>query len=281
MAMKTALLFGLLVPTVLGTTAVFADDKAACLDAASKGQRFKGTHKLVEAREQLRICAAAGCPAVVQTDCANWLAEVEKALPSVVASAKNWGGADLVDVKVSVDGEPLVLKLDGQAVPMNAGPHTFHFDGADGSIDRQIVVTEGEKNQRITVVLGAPTPAAPAAAEPDAGGSSSPWMSVGWVLGGAGVVGLGIGAVFGIVTLGDRSSAHCDANNLCDPGTTGGIRSAALVSDVGWIAGGVLLGTGAALVLFGPSGSHKASKGVRLAPVVTASGAEITAGGSF
>ena len=138
----------LLLPTLLassaaladGTPAAPADTKAACLDAATKGQRFRDTHKLVEAREQLRVCAAAQCPGVVQTDCANWLAEVDKALPSVVLAAKNGAGGDLVDVRVSVDGQPLVAKLDGQAVPMNAGLHTFHFEGTAGVVDQQVVV---------------------------------------------------------------------------------------------------------------------------------------------
>jgi hypothetical protein len=49
---------------------------------------------LIEAREQLRACAAAQCPAVVQTDCAGWLAEVEKALRSVVVAAKDGAGVD-------------------------------------------------------------------------------------------------------------------------------------------------------------------------------------------
>ena len=281
--MKTRLFFVLVLPAALVTTAALADDKAACLDAATKGQRFRDTHKLVEARDQLRVCAAAGCPAVVQTDCASWLADVEKALPSVVVTAKNGAGADLVDVKVSVDGQPLVSKLDGQAVPMNGGRHTFHFEGADGSLDQQVVVTEGEKNRRVAVVLGVAAPAAAPGSGSGANtdGSSSSWRTVGWVLGGAGVVGLGVGTVFGIVTLGDKSSAHCDSNNLCDPGTTGGIKSAALLSDIGWIAGGVLLASGAALVLLSPSGSPEATASVKVAPVFTASGGEVVVGGGW
>jgi hypothetical protein len=285
--MKTGFLVGLLVPTALVATAALADDKAACLDAASKGQRLRDTHKLAEAREQLRVCAAAHCPAVVQSDCANWLADVEKALPSVVLSAKTAAGADLVDVKVSVDGQPLVSKLDGQAVSMNAGPHTFHFEGVDGTgLDLQRLLKEGEKNQAVAVVLGA-APPAPSASQgtvpaPEAPSrSSSPWKTVGWVLGGVGVAGLGVGTVFGVLATGDKTRAHCDANNVCDPGTVSGIKSAALVSDVGWIAGGVLLASGAALVLFAPSASRKPTEGVGVVPVVTARGGEIVARGTW
>jgi hypothetical protein len=279
--MKTRLLLGLLAPAMLVTTVALADDRAACLDAAASGQTLRNEHKLVEARERLRVCAAAGCPAVVQSDCATWLADVEKALPSVVVTAKSGAGQDLVDVKVSVDGQPLVSKLDGRAVPLDAGPHTFHFEGSDGtSLDRTVMLEEGVKDQAVAVVLGAPPPPSTPPGT-DADTSSSPLKTVGWVIGGVGVAGLAFGAVFGVVALGDKNNAHCNANNVCDPGTTGGIKSAALLSDVGWIAGGALLAGGAALVLFAPKGSHEATTGVRIAPVLTAGGSGIVAAGSW
>jgi hypothetical protein len=72
--------------------------------------------------------------------------------------------------------------------------------------------------------------------------------------------------------LSDKSSAHCDSSNSCDPGTTSGIRSAALVSDIGWIAGGVLLAGGAAIVLLAPRGSHDARVSLTVAPSVSSGG---------
>jgi hypothetical protein len=282
--MKARLFFVLLVPMTLVTAAALADDKATCIDTASKGQTLRNAHKLVEAREQLRVCASAMCPAAIQTDCAGWLADVEKTLPTVVLTARSGAGADLVDVKVSVDGQPLVSKLDGQAVPMNAGTHTFHFEGADGtSLDQQVLVREGEKNQTVGAVLGAapPAPAPLPATTPDTTAApSSPLRTVGWALGAAGVAGLGVGAVFGTIAIGDKNGAHC-VNNVCDPGTVSGIKSAALVSDIGWIAGGVLLASGAALVLFAPSAHHEPAAAVRVAPVLTANGGLLVAGGSW
>jgi hypothetical protein len=286
--MKTGLLFGLVVPTLLLSALAAparADDKAVCVDASSKGQRFRDAHKLVEAREQLRVCAAARCPTVIQSDCAAWLADVEKALPSIVLAAKSRAGVDLAEVVVSVDGQPLVSRLDGQAMAMNAGAHTFHFEATDGTrADRQVLVKEGEKNLAVAVVLGAePPPQSPPVrveSTQDARKASTPWRTVGWVLGGAGVVGLGVGTVFGLVALGDKSAAHC-VNDVCDTGTTGGIKSAALVSDIGWIAGGVLLATGAGMVLFAPSEGAPRSSGVRLTPLVTTAGAQLVAAGSW
>jgi hypothetical protein len=107
--MKIGLLLGLLVVPALSalvTTAAGADDKVACADAALKGQTLGRSHKLVAAREQLRVCAQSMCPTLVRTDCASWLADVEKALPTVVVTAKDEAGRDLYDVKVSANGRP-------------------------------------------------------------------------------------------------------------------------------------------------------------------------------
>ena len=41
--------------------------------------------------------------------------------------------------------------------------------------------------------------------------SSSPWKTVGWVLGGVGLAGLGVGAVLGVIATEDKTRAHCDA----------------------------------------------------------------------
>ena len=129
--------------------------------------------------------------------------------------ARDGAGADL-DVRVTVDGAPLATRLDGQAIPMNPGMHAFHFQLADGaSADARVVVAEGSQNQLVTTTLGglAPqlpaTPAQSTATVPAAPGGASPWRTVGWVLSGVGVVGLGVGAGFGIAAMSDKGSANC------------------------------------------------------------------------
>jgi hypothetical protein len=257
--MKTRVLLGTVLSATLLTTAALGDDQQ-CLGAVAKGQRFMKAHKLVEASEHLRICAAVTCPVVVQADCARWLDDVEKALPSVVLAARNASGADLIDVKVSADGQRLVGKLDGQAVSINAGVHLFHFEGADGtSLDEQVLVKEGEKNREIVVTL-----------RPSSSGSSSEWKTMGWVLAGLGLTGLGAAGLFGVIAILDKDGAHCHSNGGgCDPGSIGGIRNEAIASNAGWIAGGALLAGGAALLLLSPSGDHHPGGGVGVTPVVT------------
>jgi len=305
------------IATVLCTSIAMADgpaaappagaappDKAACLDASNKAQGFRDAHKLLEARDALRICAQQVCPGVVSKDCLTWLDSVESSLPTVVVSAKDPSGRDLFDVKVTADGQPLTNKLAGDALPMNPGPHAFHFELADGTVlDQQVLVREGLKNQNISVVLGKAAPVPPgggaaAGATPggqpdtttaaDSGGGGIPWRTVGWITGGVGVAGVALGSIFGIMAMGDKNGAHCDASGACDPGKLSDANSAATISTVGFIAGGVLLAGGAALVLFGPSGSAPASAApasggatLKVAPLVGARDAGLLLGGSW
>jgi hypothetical protein len=100
------------------------------------------------------------------------------------------------------------------------------------------------------------------------------------VLGGLGVVGLGVGAAFGIVSMNDKNGAHCDANNFCDPGPLDSGRSAATGADVGLMAGGALLVGGLVLVLLAPSGDD-ATGSLRVTPLVGTGSAGASVGGNF
>jgi hypothetical protein len=264
-----------------------ADDRATCLEAASKGQRLRANHQLVDAREQFRICAAARCPAVVRSDCTRWVDAVEGALPTVVVTAKTATGTDVVAARVSLDGRPFADQLDGRAVPVDPGAHTFHLETPDGvALDQVFVVREGEQNQSVTLVLPGraapspapgPVPATTAPAEPaseSTASASTPWPAVGWVLGGAGVVGLGVGVAFGVAAMGDKNDAQCNAAGQCLAGPLADARHAAVGADVAFVAGGVLLAGGVALLLIGPRASaghedHKTAH-VRLVPGVGA-----------
>jgi hypothetical protein len=78
------------------------------------------------------------------------------------------------------------------------------------------------------------------------------------VLGGVGVVGLGVGAVFGFraIDLKNQRSQYCDANNVCNSEQGVSLdrdaRTAATLSTVSMIAGGVLAAGGLVLVLTAP-----------------------------
>jgi hypothetical protein len=307
--MKRALL---LLVLAYGTVSLSAraDEKAACLEAAGNGQTLRDAHKLIEARDQFRLCARAQCPAVIQQDCATWLEATEKSLPTVVVTAKSDSGGDLFDVKVTSDGQPFVGKLDGSAMAMNPGVHALHFEAAGGaSLDQTVLIKEGEKDRAIAVALSSGIPAkgkvTPEASStpvpsPQPSGASrgaevptmtpttpenslSPtWRTVGWALGGTGAAAVVLGVAFGIDALAKKGSANCDGNNFCDSAPLSDARGAANISTIGFVAGGVLAAGALAVVLFAPrSGPASSGLRVQMAPAVGLSSAGLDVAGRW
>ncbi len=234
---------------------------AACLDAVSKGQTLQDAHRFVEARAQFQACARAACPGVVQSDCAKWVVALDSALPTVVISAKDDGGKDVLDVKVSVDGRPLVDAAAGQAVPVNPGLRTFRFERSDGSVvTQQSVVKEGEKRQSVLAVFSVP--------RPPSGWRWSTRRLVGVGVGGAGVVGaaLGIGVAID-AKVRDNAAAresgpqrHTDSQSAANEGNVAsaivGVGAALAVAGVA-----IILADHGARVWLGLSGHNLALSG--------------------
>ena len=89
--------------------------KAQCITANTKAQSLRRDGKLAEARQQLQMCGDPKCPALVSTDCAKRLDELEGVQPTLIIDVRDASGHDLTDVRVTVDGQPLLDKLDGSA----------------------------------------------------------------------------------------------------------------------------------------------------------------------
>jgi hypothetical protein len=236
---------------------------ATCSDNYTRAQILRNEHKLLQARDALRVCAQTSCKDFIVKDCTTWLDQVQAGLPSVVPVATDEAGNDVANVRVSMDGVILLQKIEGSSVEVNPGPHTFTFESSGGTrVDRQVVVSEGEKNKRISVSVArvgapaaapvstsppAPTPASPpvptpasppeptvsaaplpaaasAATAPSSSDASSgpPWKTIGLVTGGVGVVGLAIGTVFGLQASSEKNGAGCNSNSHCPDAAAAG-----------------------------------------------------------
>ncbi|XXT24056.1 hypothetical protein WME94_21185 [Sorangium sp. So ce429] len=148
--------------------------KRACAAAYERAQGLRRDGKLIAAREALIACSQPTCPAAAVADCGPWLAEVEKSLPSVVIAARDAGGRERLDVRVLVDGRLLAAALDGKALPVDPGPHTFRYEPAGGpAVEERVLIREGEKNRAITVILGAPPAGGPSSPRPLAAPAAS------------------------------------------------------------------------------------------------------------
>ena len=291
--------FALVVAIVLSaaTRPARAISKEQCLDANTKAQDLRLGRKLSLARDQLRLCVDAACPSIVRSDCAKWLDEVERALPTIAFQAKDASGADVTAVGVTVDGEVLVDRLDGRATPVDPGQHVFTFTAAGGrTVTRTLIVTEGEKWRREQIVFGAGSAAASAPAAPasptttaDVGGGMGTHKILGLAAGGVGVAGLAVGTVFGLLAFSEKSQQEsaCGSSASCAGSaysTAAGDRSAGLtdstIATVGFIAGGALLVGGAILFLTAPASAPRAT-GMTLVPSLGPGGGGLVLGRSF
>jgi hypothetical protein len=292
--MRSAILLAATLAALGLSSGARADDGAACGDAFDQSQVRRSDGKLLEARTLFRVCSSPTCSRTQQKLCSEWLGDMEARVPSFVLSAKDGSGADIVDVSVTMDGVQVATKLDGRELEVDPGPHSFVFQRADGSkAETTAVAVERGKGKVVAVTLGQPAaPALPPSALPvpayastppgPTRGASSSWKTAGWVLGGAGVVGVGVGTILGFVAISDNNAAQCNASHQCLAGPLSNARGAALGSDIGFIGGAVLLAGGAALVLFGPNGTaERAVSTVAIAPVVGPGGGGLAVAGSW
>ena len=211
--------------------AAFAD---TCSEAFTRSSSLARDGKLVDARNELRVCAAQGCPETMRPLCTHDIAALEPRMPSVVVRARDPDTLkDVVDVVVHVDGALLQETLDGKARDVDPGLHTFRFErGAGGASEQRILVGEGEKNRLITVEwVGQPVVPSGVARRPL---PWSAWLSGGLTVAAAGVCRAATG-IDGFVKESDLAS--CKARG-CPHDQ---VQSTATMFNVADVSGGVTL----------------------------------------
>jgi hypothetical protein len=241
---------------------------AECLSAADKSIALRTGHKLLAARTQLLICAAASCPGDVRKECIKRVDQVNASIPTVVFEAKDESGNDLTAVTVKMDGEVLTERLDGTAIPLDPGAHTFVIDAiGQPTVTKQLVIREGQKDRREEFQVrtltpppsreplatapapsSTPPPAAPAATARESTGSGAQ-KSYALVALGVGVVGVGVGTIFGLQSMSKHNQASDECPAAC--ADQAGVehwdqaRASGNVSTIGFVVGaaGLIGGT--------------------------------------
>jgi hypothetical protein len=203
-----------------------------------------------------------------------------------------------VDVPQATWGTPLPLDAGSYDIEASApGKETF---------SKSVEIKDGGE----TMVLDVPAladassgsddvaPPPPKPTEPktggdtgsDEGGSSGALMGTGFALGGLGLVGIAVGAVFGVMAKSKNDESlepqNCRTPELC---TQAGLdlrdeaRSRAGVSTAMFVAGGVLLAGGIVMIVVANTGDGNASNVARLelAPMVGPDGGAFSLRGSF
>lgn len=276
--------FGILVVCTAGTIAVpaMADD-AACIAASEAALPLRQQGKLHDSLKQLATCAQEGCPGEVKSECARRIEEIKNAMPTLILAAKDGAGNDLYDVKVSMDGQPLVATLDGRPLSIDPGEHDFVFDESGQSpVEKKLVLREGEHDRREVVVIGPPPPPV-VVSPPPAPITPSTWNTrrvLAVVGGGLGLVGVGLGTSWGLYAISSQNREKSDCPSA-GPGCNRAqanedytvAHEDATASTVAFVAGGALLAAGAILWLTAPS--------VHVAPAVGSRGGGFILVGDF
>jgi len=264
--------WNLLVP---GRAAHAADTvtPAVCVAANEEAGPLRRAGKLREARAKLRLCSAQVCPAAVRKDCVAGAAQTDNDVPTVAFSVQGPEGNDLSAVHVSLDGQPLADQLDGKALDVDPGEHVFRFESAgQPTVEKRIVIVEGEKNRHERVQMGEPKPAPVITAPRPAPEAPPPppntKRTVGLALGGGGLVVVAVGGVFGLIATLQWNNAKtaCGGTfplSCSEPVAANADRSASIragtVADVLIGVGGVAVVTGVTLALLSPTAPPRAA----------------------
>lgn len=241
----TSLLVG---AAALPAPAAWADDEA-CAAAYERAQEQRRLGRLIRAREQLLVCSQPRCPGFVVDDCRRWFGEVDEALPTV-AFAVRQGGRDLEAVRVYRDGVLLARRLDGRALPVDPGKHTFTIEVP--GVERRTVealIVEGKKNRLIELELPAAAPVAMAKARPapsPPASNGSPLLStrttharprrapsaLTWGLAAGGAAGVAGFAGLGLWGLREERRMREECAPACAPSEVSAVRRSYLLADV-------------------------------------------------
>jgi hypothetical protein len=181
-----------------------------------------------------------------------------------------------------MDGEILADRLEGTALSIDPGEHTFTFETTGQSaVTKKLVIQQNQKDRSEQITFGTPgaTPSPGPIPLPTVETTPAENTSHGLgtqkvlalVAGGIGVVGLGIGGAFGGVALAQKSSAKsacpgATCANQADADKWSTAASSGNISTIALIVGGVCVAGAAVLWFTAPSASKGPSAQVGVGP---------------
>jgi hypothetical protein len=256
----------------LAPRAAHADaTRQQCVDAYEKAQLQRKANKLTSARESLLVCAQDGCPSATRTDCVPWLAEVEKALPTIAVAVRD-EGRDVADATITIDGAPSPEAGAGRAVTLDPGTHQVRAQVADGrTVELEVVARPGEKNRPVTLTLPPVAGASRAPTqEPPAEAASRRSIALPLALTVVGAAGVTAALVFGFSAKSQADDLRGSCGPRCSSSDLDDVKAKLLYSDIGLGVGIVALAA-AAYFWIKPAARTSA----QVTPVVSASRAGV------
>jgi len=218
-------------------------------------------------------------------------AALEAKLPTLTIVVP--AAADRPGLTVTRDGEPVGRPAWGTPIPVDPGAHAVQasapgrktwqgqaqVDGAGAKASIEVPALEPDATGAASTAAtpgpstGSTTsPAQPAAEAPSTSSPGSTQRTIGLILGGVGIVGIGVGAVFGFVAKSDNDGVGGNCNQgVCNQQGLNSLDSAhtaATISTIAFAAGGAALAGGALLYFLAPHASS--GTGLVVAPAAGA-----------
>ncbi len=174
-----------------------------CISDAEATQRHLRDGALLEARTEAASCAAPTCPAVVQADCHRWFEEASTQVPSVIVTARDAAGHDVVRADLVIDGRAVGGALDGLPIELNPGAHELRVSVGQATVAETVVLAVAEKNRQVRLTL-------PSEKRTDEGSSAPMWIAFG-----ASAASGALAAGFGLAAISKYDSLEGSCGNAC------------------------------------------------------------------
>jgi hypothetical protein len=155
-----------------------------------------------------------------------------------------------MDVRVSIDGKQVASSLDGKALVVDPGTHTFRYEPKDGAaVEERVSIRTGEKNRRLVVTFGAQAKITPVPVTTSTPPPSRPIPPLFWVGSAFAVAGFAVFAGVGGSSLADESKLRSTCAPNCAESDVHAIRVKHTVADIG-LSVGIVSVVVAAVVFF-------------------------------
>jgi len=287
----------------LGIEGVTLADAGKCADAIDRLVRAEALHHAPSTQERLGEChvmlghlvlgteilqqvvrepLAQGAPAPFVAAHARAQTLLDKTVPRIAAlkvHVDGGGGAPVEELSVRIDGQPIASAMLDVDRPTDPGEHLIEATakGRQGATSAVKLAEGAHEVVNLTLAPGSdvavppgptpvpvpppPLPPPPPPDQPITSGGSSRW--IGWTLGGVGVAGIAVGAVFGAKTFSDKSTLGSECTGQRCPSSASGDISAAsrdsTIANVAMGAGAALVVGGVVLLLVAPKAPSAAS----------------------
>ncbi len=229
----------------------------ACISASETAQLERAAGRLESARIELSRCLASDCPALIRRDCEAYLADVEKATPTVVFRVRDERG-DVEGAEIRVDGAAKAVSVDGRARAFDPGPHDVEVVLANRPpVRTRFVAEETVKGRIVEIQLPVEARPSPSATIAVPRGRPTEGLTTGALLAtiglaGLSVVGLGTFTIVGLGADADYRELRDTCGSRCEPGRADDLKTRFLVADVALGVSVVALAASALVYVLGP-----------------------------